>query len=280
MKKTIYSAVRIESRGLPGFRRMARYLSDARHLAWQLTVRDIKGLYRQSFLGFGWAFIMPLANSIVWIFLQVTGIIRIESTGMSYPLFAFSGALLWSVFMESLQAPLTMTTNARSMLSKVRFPYEAILLSGIYQTLFNGMIKVALILVVFISFGIYPGLNLLLFPFAFLSLILMGTAIGLFLTPAGMLYTDVGRSLPIILQLLMYTTPVVFPIPSQGWISVFFHYNPLTQIFMPCRDWLTGTATIYMNGFLIVNGAMILLLLFSWMVYRLVMPVIVERMNA
>jgi len=280
MKKTIYSSGRIESRRLPDFRRMAGYLLEARHLAWQLTVRDIKGLYRQSFLGLGWAFIMPMANSIVWIFLQVTGIIRIESTGMAYPLFAFSGALLWSVFMESLQAPLTMTTNARSMLSKVRFPYEAIILSGIYQTLFNGMIKVALILVVFISFGIYPGLNLLLFPIAFLSLILMGTAIGLFLTPAGMLYTDVGRSIPIILQLLMYTTPVVFPIPSQGWISVFFHYNPLTQIFMPCRDWLTGTATIYLSGFLIVNGVMILLLLFSWMVYRLVMPVIVERMNA
>jgi len=280
MKKTVYSSDHSGTRGLPRFGLMISYLAEARHLAWQLTVRDIKALYRQSFLGLGWAFIMPVANSVVWIFLQVTGIIRIESTGMSYPLFAFSGALLWSVFMESLQAPLTMTTNAKSMLSKVSFPYEAILLSGIYQTIFNGLIKVILILAVFISFGIYPGINLLLFPLAFLSLILMGTAIGLFLTPVGMLYTDVGRSIPIILQLLMYTTPVVFPIPSRGWISVFFHYNPLTQVFMPCRDWLTGTATIYMNGFLVVTGAMILLLLFSWMVYRLVMPVIVERMNA
>lgn len=254
-------------------------LCQSRNLAWQLTVRDIKAQYRQSALGILWAFIMPLANTVTWIFLNLTGIVKLDSTSIPYPLYVFSGTLLWSIFMESLQSPLNLTNAARGMLSKVNFPRESIILSSIYQSLFNGLIKVILILGTFIIFGIYPGWNLLLFPFAFLSLVLAGTAIGLFLTPVGMLYTDMGRAIPLALQFLMYVSPIVFPIPKTGWVCYLFSYNPLTQLFMACRDWLTGIHTHFMNGFLLVNAAMILLLLVTWTIYHVVMPIIIERMN-
>jgi len=255
-------------------------LKSSRGLAWQLTVRDINAQYRQSFLGILWAFIMPLANTVTWIFLNMSGIIRLDSTRIPYPLYVFSGTLLWSIFMESLQAPLNMTTAARSMLSKINFPREALILSGIYQSVFNGLIKIGLILATFLIFGVYPGWNLLLFPFAFLSLILAGTVIGLFLTPAGMLYTDMGRAIPLALQFLMYVSPIVFPIPKHGWVCFLFSYNPLTQLFMVCRDWLTGQSTHFMNGFLLVNAVMLLLLFLTWIIYRVVMPVIIERINS
>lgn len=252
----------------------------SKDLARQLTIRDLKAQYRQSALGFLWAFIMPLANTITWIFLNKTGIIKLESTAIPYPLYVFSGTLLWSIFMESLQAPLNLTNSAKSMLSKINFPREAIILSGIYQSLFNGIIKIILIIGTFLIFDIYPGWNLFLFPFAFLSLILAGTAIGLFLTPVGMLYSDMGRAIPLALQFLMFVTPIVFPMPKAGWAFSLFSFNPLTQLFMVCRDWLTGTSTQFLNGFLIVNLVTIFILFVSWITYRAVMPIIIERMNA
>ncbi len=103
------------------------------------------------------------------------------------------------------------------MLAKINFPREALVMSGILQTLFNGGIKIALLLVVLLIFGIYPELDLLLFPLAVASLILAGTAFGLLLTPVGLLYTDIGKGLPLVLQFLMYVTPVVFPMPTGGW---------------------------------------------------------------
>jgi lipopolysaccharide transport system permease protein len=280
MKVTIYtpeSSIRSPKKMVKD---MFSDLLDSRNLAWQLTVRDIKAQYRQSALGMLWALILPLANTVTWIFLNMTGIVKLDSTGIPYPLYVFSGTLLWSIFMESLQAPLNLTTAAKGMLSKINFPREAIILSGIYQSAFNGLIKVALIMATFLIFGVYPGWNLLLFPFAFLSLILAGTAIGLFLTPVGMLYTDMGRAIPLAFQFLMYVTPIVFPIPKTGWVCVLFSYNPLTQLFMVCRDWLSGTATHFLNGFLLVNLFMLVLLFLTWLVYRLVMPIIIERMNA
>lgn len=255
-------------------------LVTSRDLAWQLTIRDIKAQYRQSFLGILWAFILPLANTVTWIFLNKTGIIKLEPTEIPYPLYVFSGTLLWSIFMDSLQAPLKLLTSAKRILSKVNFPREAIIVSGVYQSLFNGIIKIFLIISTFIIFGIYPGWNLLLFPFAFMALILAGTAIGLFLTPIGLLYNDIGKATPLVMQFVMYLTPVVFPMPKEGWANLLFTYNPLSQIFMVCRDWLSGTTTLYLNGFLIVIAILLLVLFIAWAIYRLVMPIIIERMNA
>lgn len=255
-------------------------LFKSRDLARQLSIRDIKTQYRQSILGILWAFIMPLATTITWIFLNKTGIVKLAPTGIPYPLYVFSGTLLWSIFMESLQSPLKLSNAAKKTLSKINFPREAIIISGIYQTIFNGLIKIILIIATFIIFGIYPGWNLLLFPFAFLSLIVAGTTIGLLITPIGLLYTDIGRGIPLAMQFIMYITPVVFPMPKNGWVNLLFTYNPLTQLIMVCRDWLAGMATQFLNGFLIVNAALLILLFIAWLIYRLVMPIIIERMSA
>jgi len=255
-------------------------LLKSRDLAWQLTIRDIKAQYRQSFLGILWAFIMPLATTVTWIFLNTSGIVKLAPTGIPYPLYVFSGTLLWSIFMESLQSPLKLSNAAKSTLSKINFPREAIIISGVYQSLFNGIIKISLIIATFLIFGIYPGWNLLLFPFAFLSLVIAGTTIGLLITPIGLLYTDIGRAIPLTMQFVMYITPVVFPIPKDGWAKLLFTFNPLTQLIVVCRDWLSGTATLYLSGFLIVTTILLFILFLAWAIYRLVMPIIIERMSA
>lgn len=168
-------------------REMFSDLLASRDLAWRLAVRDISSQYRQTFLGFLWALINPLATTVTWVFLSGAGIISVGETAQPYPVYVFTGTMLWGILMEAMNAPLAQTNAARGMLAKLNFPREALLLSGIYQTLFNSAIKIGLLLAALLVMGIYPGWSLLLFPLGILSLILVGTAIGLLITPVGML---------------------------------------------------------------------------------------------
>ena len=135
-------------------------------------------------------------------------------------------------------------------------------------------------MIVLAIYGIYPGLSLIWFPFGIISLILAGTALGLLLTPAGMLYTDIGKSLPLLMQFLMYLTPVVFPMPQGGLASTIYRLNPLTPLIISARAWLTAIPTEYLYYYTIVNGAVLLLLLIVWIIYRAAMPILIERMSA
>jgi lipopolysaccharide transport system permease protein len=255
-------------------------LAAGRELAWRLAVRDISAQYRQAFLGILWAFILPLANTIAWIFLNSTGIVTVADTNLPYPIYVFTGTMLWAIFMDAVNAPLQQAIAAKPMLAKLNFPREALVVSGIYQTFFNAVIKIALLLGALAVLGINPGWNLLFFPLGVVSLVLVGTAVGLLITPVGMLYTDVGRALPLLMQFLMYITPVVFPMPKTGWSNTLFSLNPLTPVILTSRDWLTGFSPEYFGYFLVVNFSAVILLLVVWVVYRLAMPILIERMSA
>ncbi len=280
LKKTVYTPDSLLlNPGLLVYE-MLSDLSASRELAWRLAVRDIRGQYRQAFLGILWAFILPLANTLTWIFLNSTGVVKIADTALPYPVYVFTGTMLWAIFMDALNAPLQQANAAKGMLSKLNFPREALIVSGIYQTLFNASIKIVLLFGALLFMGIKPGLSLLLFPLGIASLILVGTALGLLITPVGMLYTDVGRTLPLLMQFLMYVTPVVFPMPKEGWVSILFSFNPLTPIILTTRDWLTGLTPEYLGYFVVVNIVAVALLLVVWVVYRLAMPILIERMSA
>ncbi|MCH2214357.1 MAG: ABC transporter permease [Flavobacteriales bacterium] len=249
-------------------------------LAKRLTIRDIKALYRQSFLGILWAFILPLANTLVWVFLNNSGIVAMGETDIPYPIYVFSGTMIWAIFMESMQAPIEKTTQNKSILAKVNFPREALVVAGIYQGLFNAGVKLIILVIALAIMGYFGGWSLLLFPLGIVSLVLGGTAIGLLLTPLGMLYTDISKAIPLVMQFLMYTTPVVYAVPKEGFSSQIVRHNPITPLIMTARDWLTGVEPEFLNGYLWMNLVIIIMLIIVFVAYRLAMPILIERMNA
>jgi lipopolysaccharide transport system permease protein len=277
---TIYTPESLLANPLKLVREMLRDLAASRELAWRLTVRDLSAQYRQAFLGFLWAIILPLANTLVWIFLSRSGVVNVSDTPLPYPVYVFTGTMLWAILMDGLNAPLQMVNASRSMLAKINFPREALVIAGIYQTLVNALIKVTLLLIALVSLGIHPGWGLLLFPMGMLSLILVGTAIGLAITPVGLLYTDVGRAVPLLMQFLMYLTPVVFAMPKEGLPAMVFKLNPLTPLILTARDWLTGLTPEYLGYFMVINAVAIILLFMFWIVFRLAMPILIERMGS
>ena len=249
-------------------------------LALQLTRRDVSAQYRQSYFGILWLFITPLASAAIWVFLNSSGTITITDTGVPYPVYAFSGTLIWSILLESINAPMASTNAARGIISKINFPKEALVLSGIYKLLFNSSFKVLLLVVFIFAFGVGFHWSLLLLPLVLVMAVVFGTSLGLLITPIGLLYSDVSRLISMGLSLLMYVTPVVYGIPKTGIMKTIMTYNPFTPFILTSRDVAVGGSPEFLNYFLGLTGLGIVLFFIGLVIYRVSIPVIVERLSA
>jgi len=249
-------------------------------LAKQLATRDIKSQYRQSYLGIIWAFITPITSAFVWIFLNLTGTIKLSDTGVPYPIFVFSGTLIWSIITEAINSPTNNTNAARGIMTKINFPKEALVLSGIYKLLFNSSIKIGLLVILIFAFGIGFHWSLLLFPFAILTAILFGTTLGLFFAPISLIYNDIAKFVNMGLSLLMYITPVVYAIPKTGIMKTIMEVNPFTALILTARDIATGSMPEYLGYFIWIFAISISLFFVGLVLYRISIPIIVERLSA
>lgn len=250
----------------------------SRYLARQLAERDIKAQYRQSYLGILWAFITPLATALVWIFLNLSGTIRVSDTNIPYPLYAFSGTLLWSIITAAVNNPSQNTNSSKGLLSKINFPKEALIMSGILKLLFDSSIKVLLLFLIIYMFGIDFHWSILLLPLVVFSAIIFGVMIGLFLTPISLLYTDVGKIVSMGFSFLMYVTPVVYAIPKEeGIMKTIMEVNPVTPIILTCREIITGGGNEHMLYYFSIVFLSIPLFLVGLVLYRISIPIIVER---
>jgi lipopolysaccharide transport system permease protein len=252
-------------------------LGAAHSLAKRLTIRDWKAQYRQSLLGVGWAFATPVLNTLVWLFLQQSGIISIADTGLPFAAYVFSGTMIWSIFTESVHMPLRSTQQARSMLKKINFPKEALLLSGLYKVFGNMLIRILLVSLFFMYWGIWPKVQVLALPFFLLMLVVMGSGIGIWLTPLGMLYHDVGRFLPYGLQGLMYISPVLFALPKQGLINSIMECNPLTPMILNSRNALAGLPFGQLEYLAILLPVVLIFMFLGLMFFRTAMPILIEK---
>jgi len=250
-------------------------------LAKQLATRDIKAQYRQSYFGILWAFITPLATGLVWIFLNKSGTVAISDTGMPYPVFVFTGTIIWSIIIESINSPMATTNGARGILSKINFPKEALLVSGVLKLLFNSIIKIVLLLAFLLFFGVSYQWSLLYFPLILVGGVFFGTVCGLFITPIGMLYSDVARIISLGLRFVMYAAPVVYAVPKEaGFFRDVMLWNPITPIITTARDTIVGAEFTMLPYFLMVIAVCIPLFMLGLVFYRVSIPIIVERLSA
>jgi lipopolysaccharide transport system permease protein len=253
---------------------------DSRGLAWRLFIRDTRAQYRNSVLGYLWVFIPPFVAALPFIFLQAQGVIGIGDTPLPYGAYAMLGTTIWQVFADALNSPLQAASGARSMLTRINFPREALLLSGLLQVGFSFSVRLLLLAGIFVWYDIVPALTFLLFPIGVLALMLTGFVIGVLLTPIGLLYGDVQRTLPIATGFLLLLTPVLYPTPQSGLAAKIVSLNPLTPLVTTTRDWLTTGVTPQLAGFITVTTLMLLLLLTVWIVYRVALPHVIARLGS
>ena len=259
---------------------MFRDLRASFELGWRLFVRDNSAQYRQSILGYVWAFIPPLVASLPFVFLNSQGVVSMgETTQIPYAAYAMIGTIIWQVFVDALATPLKTVLAAKSMLTRINFPREALLLAGLGMVVFNFLIRVVLLIGVFWWFRIIPPPTAVLFPLGVIALIMAGFMIGLIVTPLGLLYSDVQQTIPIAAMFLMLLTPVLYAQPSSGLARAITAWNPLTPLVMTTRDWLTLGTTNHLLSFSIVSISTCLLLFLGWVLYRLALPHVVARIG-
>ncbi len=252
----------------------------SRELAWRLAVRDISAQYRQSMLGVFWAFVPPLLSGLLFIVLHQRNVVNIPDTGMPYPLFVLVGTTLWQVFAEAVSAPLRVVTGAGAILAKINFPREALILSALYQTLFGFLIKAVLLGGVLLYFGTPLRPKSLLALVTIFFLIWLGLAIGVALTPVGMLIADVSQLITLGLQLGFFLTPVVYPAPEAFPYSLLATWNPVSPYLLSSRTLLVHGTAAYLTPMVAVSVCLLGGTVLVWLLYRVSMPIIIERISA
>ena len=263
------------------FKRMYWDLLASRELAWRLLVRDISAQYRQSFLGIIWAFLPPIVTAIGFTLANKAKVININATDLPYPAYVLFSMTLWQTFVEALNAPIQAVNSAKSMLAKINFPREALILGKLGQVFFNFGIKLILIIGLFIWFRISITWSVILAPVALIHLVILGAFFGLLAAPLGALYQDISRGISLITGVWLFLTPVIYPVPSHGGIFGFIvQLNPVTPLLVTTRELATTGILTQSLGFWITSIMAIIGLFISWLVYRLAMPFVVERMSA
>ncbi|MFZ5829782.1 MAG: ABC transporter permease [Planctomycetota bacterium] len=261
-------------------RAMFTDLLASRELAWRMFVRDTKAAYRQSLLGYMWILAPPLASTFLFVFLQSQKILNVAATDVPYPVFVLTGMVLWEAFASALNAPLSVVSSSLSMLSKLNFPREALLLTSLYQVVFTLSIKLVLLAGVFLWFGVVPAWTVVFAPAGLLSLVALGFVLGLLLVPLGVLYQDVGRGIAMMLGAWMLVTPVIYPPPAEWPAALINTINPVSPLLTTTREWLTTGSPTQPVAFTTVSLVVVALLLVGWILYRLAMPHLVARMSA
>ena len=260
--------------------KMFEDLRTSRYLAWRLFVRNMAAQHRQTLLGYLWLLLVPVVQTLLWVFLNSQKIINVGTTDIPYPAFVLTGTLLWQGFADALLNPMQQVQASKQMLTKIHFPHEAILLAAMGQVLVNFGIRILLLIFVFLWFGLPIKASLLFAPLGILALIGFGMMVGLLLTPLALLYGDVQRILTMGISLWFFVTPVIYPSPTVGWAAIITSLNPVTPLLVTTRQLLTGGTVTMQSTFTIVSIGALILFLFGWIGYRLAIPYLIERIGS
>jgi lipopolysaccharide transport system permease protein len=277
-KVIIYEPNHIMKAGIDVWPQMFHELIACRELIWRLAIRDISARYKQSILGILWAFLAPLALMIVFIWIKGKHIIPIRETDMPYAAFVFLGQMIWLLFSHGVTTSANSLVAAGPMLKKIYFPREVLVLSSLAQTVFEFVLRIPLLGLIFIWIGFVPKWTIVFLPVALLPLLFMIVGMGFFLSLFNAIVRDTTSVLGIVMTLGMFATPVVYPPPSTWPLSFWINYvNPISAVITACRD--LATAGYMTEAQTYFSSALFGLLVFlvGWRIFHVIEHKVAER---
>ncbi len=259
-------------------------LRDARlslSIARALVIRNIKAKYRQSALGYVWLLIPPILMAVIWTALREQGLLQAApDLGIPYGAFVLTGIILWQAFADAAQAPLRAVAESKALLSKQSLPYEALIFAAFGEVMFNVAVRLLVLVGALLWFGIGLDPGALLALPALIMIVVLGITLGLLLTPIGMLYGDVGFVMQSGLQFLFLLTPIIYLPPETFPASLVNVANPLSPMLIAARDWLLFGYSSWGLPLLLDSLLVLVALALALLVYRISMPILVERMGS
>jgi lipopolysaccharide transport system permease protein len=264
----------------PVLRRVPAALAELaayRELLGYLTVNRLRVRYQNSWLGWAWAVLQPLAFLG---FLSVVGLAvgGHATSGVAYPLFILASLSPWTFFATSLGTSAAGVLNSRSLIAKVYFPREIVPLSYVLAALADLAIATALTMVALVCTGhSIPATAIELLPISMI-LIVYAAAFSLLLSIAQIGFRDIAIGLPLLLQGLMFTTPVLYPLDAvpEHWRAI-YALNPLALLVEAFRGALIDKQTISL-GQLVYAALMGLVLLgIAYFVFKTAEPNMIDE---
>lgn len=233
-------------------------LIEYKELFYFFTWRDIKVKYKQTLLGFLWAILQPLIMMIIFTFF-IGKAMNVPSGGMQYPVFAFSGLILWAVFSSGItNAGNSMVSNAQ-IIKKIYFPRLVIPISAILVSVFDFLIAffVFIVLTVFYEQAIDLSKALILWPSALIVTVIATFGPGCLLAALNVKYRDFRYVIPFLVQALLFLTPVIYPISilDNDWLKYALALNPMYAAISIFRTPMVGSgADVIMIGISLISG--------------------------
>jgi lipopolysaccharide transport system permease protein len=181
-----------------------------RELVYFLAWRDVKVRYKQTFFGVLWAVLQPVAAMAIFtVFLGQLA--RVPSDGVPYALFAYAGLLPWAYFASATVAATGSLVSNTSLISKIYFPRLVIPIAAVLGGLIDLAIGAVLLIPLLLVFGTAPTISIVLAPAYVALAVLIALGVGIWLSALDVQYRDVRYAIPLLMQLWLFATPVVYP---------------------------------------------------------------------
>ena len=216
-------------------------LWEYRELLYFFTWRDVKLRYKQTGLGIAWAIIQPLFLMVVFS-LFFGGLAKIPSDGIPYPLFSLAALLPWTLFAEGMtRSTISMVSNA-GIMTKVYFPRLIMPVASIMSPLVDFCVAFGILILMMAYYGFVPTINIIFLPLLVIFAMMTSLAVGLWLSALNVKYRDFQYTVPFLIQIWMFASPVVYPasmVPEQ--FRFLYALNPMTGVIEGFRWALLGT---------------------------------------
>ncbi|MBA3715144.1 MAG: ABC transporter permease [Pyrinomonadaceae bacterium] len=211
-----------------------------RELLYFLMWRDVKVRYKQTALGITWVVMQPLLTTLIFtVFLGM--LVRVPSDGLPYPLMAYAGLLPWTFFSGSVSTSSNSLVSSANLITKVYFPRMIIPAAAVGARLVDLGIAFVILAGMMLYYRVSLTLNFFMLPVLVVLVTLLALGFGMLTSALNVKYRDVGMILPVLIQLWMYVSPILYPlslIPEQ-WRGL-YSINPMVGIVDGFRSILLG----------------------------------------
>lgn len=245
-----------------------RELWHYRDLLMMFVKKDVITVYKQTILGPIWFVIQPIFTTVMFVFV-FGGIAKISTDGIPSKLFYLGSIIMWNYFSETLNITSKTFTENASIFGKVYFPRLILPLSKIFSGFLKFLIQFVLFLLVWgyytINGVVHPNAYMLLVPFLLVVMAALSLGFGLFITSLTTKYRDLTFLVSFGVQLLMYATPVIYPLSKihNPEYRTLLWLNPLTAIFETFKFAFYGRGGMLSLPWLAYSAGVTLVLLIS-----------------
>jgi homopolymeric O-antigen transport system permease protein len=244
LTEVVYTPQSMRDQGWHIWRTMIRRILSSRELIWQLIVRDISVRYRQSVLGYVWAILPPVVAVAIFAFLAGSRTIPISPTSLPYVVYALWSIGVWQFFAGCLSGCTNSLMNAGSLVTRLNFPREALVIAAIGQPIFDFLIRLVPLILVFVWYDVTVQWQVILLPLVLIPAILLALGLGFVLSVATLVIRDVSNVVSMVVTFGIFLTPALYPPPTSWPLSLINIVNPFSPVLIASQDLLAyGTLT-------------------------------------